>query len=220
MPWWAESAGAIRWVWRGDPTRSGSVARAWVFEAPRVVPALHLAWLESHLTAPIEIGTVSDLEEVPGDLIVNCTGLGARQLCGDGELLAVFGQTVVVDGAGLDPTLVISDERNPDEMFYAIPVAARSSSAAAPSTATTRAPSSPPRISAMPSSPAHAALASSRVGLSANAAASAHTDPPSASSVKAASFTTMATGGLVTPSPAAAPKTWSRLIGPTEPQRN
>ncbi|MEX0781606.1 MAG: FAD-dependent oxidoreductase [Dehalococcoidia bacterium] len=121
-PWWAESAGELRHVRASDSTPFPLPSRgAWVFRAPRIVPALHLAWLESQLAAPIEIRAVESLDAVPGDMVVNCTGLGARQLCGDTELLAVFGQTVVVEGLHLEPGLVISDERDPDEIFYAIP---------------------------------------------------------------------------------------------------
>ncbi len=122
LPWWAASAGALRYVTREDETPfalpSGG---AWVFEAPRVVPALHLPWLESQLQRPVRFDTVRSLDDLAGDIVVNCTGLGARSLCNDGELVAVFGQTLMVTGSSFDPGRVISDERNMDEMFYAIP---------------------------------------------------------------------------------------------------
>jgi D-amino-acid oxidase len=120
-PWWAESAGAIGWVGAADLPFRPLCAGAWVFQSPRVVPAIHLAWLESELRRPVEIRTVSDLNDLVGDVVVNCTGLGARALCADAELVAVFGQTVVVEGPQFDPTVVVSDERHPEEMFYAIP---------------------------------------------------------------------------------------------------
>ena len=120
-PWWAESAGDLRFVRPGEAPFPLGRAGAWVFDAPRVVPALHLAWLESQLARPIERAAIDALEAVPGDVVVNCTGLGARTLCRDNELLAVLGQTVVVEGAQLDPTVAISDERDSNEMFYAIP---------------------------------------------------------------------------------------------------
>lgn len=121
-PWWAESAGDLRWAGRDEPAPFPLPSLgAWVFQAPRVVPALHLAWLEAQLRVPVGMVTVSALGDAPGDIVINCTGLGARQLCSDAELVAVFGQTVVVERARLDPTLVVSDERNPDQIFYAIP---------------------------------------------------------------------------------------------------
>ncbi len=120
-PWWAESAGTIRWVTGRESSVPLPSAGAWVFDAPRVVPAIHLAWLESQLASPVELATVASLDDALGDIVVNCTGLGARQLCGDGELVAVFGQTVAVDGGHFNPTIVVSDERDPGEMFYAIP---------------------------------------------------------------------------------------------------
>lgn len=121
-PWWAASAGEIRFVERGKDTPFSLPSRgAWVFQAPRVVPALHLGWLEGQLRRPVEIKTVASLEGLPGDVVVNCTGLGARTLCQDSELIAVFGQTLMVTGSSFDRTRVISDERDMNEMFYAIP---------------------------------------------------------------------------------------------------
>ena len=121
-PWWAASAGNIRFVRRDEATPFPLPSRgAWVLEAPRVVPALHLPWLEAQLLRPVDIHAVTSLDDVPGDVIVNCTGLGARSLCNDNELVAVFGQTLMVTGSSFDPSRVISDERDADAIFYAIP---------------------------------------------------------------------------------------------------
>jgi len=117
-PWWADAVEPVRLI--EDPQPSGA-RLAWEFEAPRVEPALHLPWLESRLGRPIEIARVDRLEDVPGDLVVNCTGIGARQLTGDTTLRALLGQTVLVAPGEVDLGRMYGDERNLREMLYVIP---------------------------------------------------------------------------------------------------
>jgi len=61
------------------------------------------------------------MEDVPGDLVVNCTGIGARQLTGDTTLRALLGQTVLVAPGDVDLGRMYGDERNLREMLYVIP---------------------------------------------------------------------------------------------------
>lgn len=117
-PWWAACAPDLELVREGIPYPA---AMAWRFQAPRVEPALHLAWLESQLRWPIEMRRVVSLDAEPGDLVVNCTGLGARALTGDRQLQALFGQTVVVEPGGIDLATDVVDERDHARMLYVIP---------------------------------------------------------------------------------------------------
>ncbi|MFD7712392.1 FAD-dependent oxidoreductase [Streptomyces sp. NPDC059786] len=57
----------------------------------------------------IETRTVTDVAEAPAPTVVNCTGLGARELVGDASLRPVRGQLVVVRNPGVDTWLVASD---------------------------------------------------------------------------------------------------------------
>jgi D-amino-acid oxidase len=117
-PWWAEAIEGLRLV--EGPQPSGA-RLAWEFEAPRAEPALHLRWLESRLERPIEIGRVDRLDDVPGDLVVNCTGIGARRLTGDTSLRALLGQTVLVEPGEVDMRAMYGDERDLSAMLYVIP---------------------------------------------------------------------------------------------------
>lgn len=117
-PWWAACAPDLELVREGIPYPA---AMAWRFQVPRVEPALHLAWLESQLRWPIEMRRVVSLDAEPGDLVVNCTGLGARALTGDSQLQALFGQTVVVEPGGIDLATDVVDERDHARMLYVIP---------------------------------------------------------------------------------------------------
>ncbi|HVP61766.1 MAG TPA: FAD-dependent oxidoreductase [Myxococcaceae bacterium] len=117
-PWWADAVEGLRLV--EGPQPSGA-RLAWEFEAPRVEPALHLRWLESRLERPIEIARVERLEDVPGDVVVNCTGIGARRLAGDTSLRALLGQTVLVEPGEVDLQQMYGDERDLAVMLYLIP---------------------------------------------------------------------------------------------------
>lgn len=118
-PWWADAVDGLELTDIRETYRRAE--SAWTFLSPRVEPALYLPWLEGRVRAPIERVEVADLSDVRGDLVVNCTGLGARRLCDDHELTGVFGQTVIVEPGTLDMNLFIGDERDQDAIFYAIP---------------------------------------------------------------------------------------------------
>ena len=47
---------------------------------PRCDPRHYLAWLEAALTRPVVVARVRALDELDGDWVVNCSGLGARAL--------------------------------------------------------------------------------------------------------------------------------------------
>lgn len=93
----------------------------WKFTAPRVQPSLFLPYLESKLREPIEQRVVIDLAAEAGDVVVNCTGLGARELVGDDLLYPLFGQLVIAEIGDVDPTVTVTDDRDPDRIFYVIP---------------------------------------------------------------------------------------------------
>jgi D-amino-acid oxidase len=57
-----------------------------------------------------------------GDLIVNCTGFGARALFGDEELRPGYGIAVVVDRPAIDHAVAAA--RDPESLMYVIPRAA------------------------------------------------------------------------------------------------
>ena len=60
-----------------------------------------------------------ELAELPGDVIVNCTGFGARALFGDDELQPGYGLAVVVPRPPIDRALVTA--RDPESLMYVIP---------------------------------------------------------------------------------------------------
>ncbi len=136
-PWWGEEIEDLELV---EAERAGDAARrwngapfAWRFTAPRVDPRFHMDWLASKLERPVEVGRVESLGacfeggvggRVGGaapDVVVNCTGLGARVLCGDRTIRPLFGQVVVASPEGFDLGRAMADERDPKSVFYVIP---------------------------------------------------------------------------------------------------
>ncbi|MEO6772949.1 MAG: FAD-dependent oxidoreductase [Kofleriaceae bacterium] len=115
-PWWA-AACEIRWVPAPVRDRPGS----WTFVAPRCEPAIFVPWLAGQLRATIEHRAVTDLASERGDVVINCTGLGAKALCNDPALQPVQGQILICAPGGVDLATTITDDRDPDQIFYVIP---------------------------------------------------------------------------------------------------
>ena len=70
----------------------------------------------------VEVREVTDIDSVEGDLIVNCTGFGARALVGDEELQPGHGVAVVAPRPAIDFAIVTA--RAADSLMYVIPRAA------------------------------------------------------------------------------------------------
>ena len=117
-PWWADAVGPEL---RRAPAPVAGAPLAWHFVAPRAQPSLLLPYLAHRLRHPIEHRTVAELAAEPGDAVVNCTGLAARDVAGDVEMTALFGQTVIAAPGGVDLKTTITDDRDPDAIFYIIP---------------------------------------------------------------------------------------------------
>ena len=118
LPWWRDAAPDLEVV---APPFDLEARHAFRLLVPRCDPPVYLTWLERQLRRPIVLATVTDLASVEGDLVVNCTGLGARALTGDTALGASFGHVIGASGQGFDPRVALSDERDADALFYVIP---------------------------------------------------------------------------------------------------
>jgi len=91
---------------------------------PVVDMTVHLGWLADRLRAygaAIETGRLTGLPAALAgvDAVVNCAGLGARELAGDRTLTGVRGQIVLVEQFGLTDWLL--DQNDPARLTYVVP---------------------------------------------------------------------------------------------------
>ena len=110
-PWWREAVPGLE--------RTGEGLR---FVAPVVDMSIHLPWLVGRLRAlggTVERREVASLDEVEADAVVNCAGLGARELAGDDALVAVRGQILRV--AAPDVREWLLDQSDPQRLVYVVP---------------------------------------------------------------------------------------------------
>jgi D-amino-acid oxidase len=115
-PWWAAHVPVSR-----APAPVTGAPIAWRYPSAGIEPARFLPWLAGRLRGPIEHRPVTALDREPGDLVINCTGLAARELAGDPEITPLLGQVVITEVGGVDRSVTITDERDPDALFYMIP---------------------------------------------------------------------------------------------------
>lgn len=86
--------------------------------------SLYLPWLIDQLSALgvlVEQRAVTKFSEIPSDfeLIVNCSGLGSRELCNDDRIFPTRGQVLRVKSEGFDK--VVSDDTAHNSLAYIIP---------------------------------------------------------------------------------------------------
>jgi D-amino-acid oxidase len=119
-PWWADAVPSLR---PASPAElpEGAV-HGWCFHAPVIDTRTYLpylrAWFE-RLGGTIEVRRCDDLRELATPVVVNCTGLGARELCGDAALVPIRGQLVYVENPGIETVKL--DEADPGTITYVVP---------------------------------------------------------------------------------------------------
>jgi D-amino-acid oxidase len=121
-PWWKPAVPSFRRA-TGDDLKPG-YADGYVIDVPLMVPAVYLSYLERRFTdssGTIDIVSegIKDLRALEVPLVVNCTGLGARDLCDDDRLYPIRGQVVRVTNPGL--TRGLDDDHGPLALTYIIP---------------------------------------------------------------------------------------------------
>jgi D-amino-acid oxidase len=110
-PWWRDAFPPLR-----------RTAEGLRFEAPVVDMSVHLPWLLGRLRAlggAVERHHVASLDELEADAVVNCAGLGARELAADASLTAVRGQVVRVRAPAVQEWLL--DQSDPERLVYVVP---------------------------------------------------------------------------------------------------
>jgi len=94
------------------------------FLVPVVEMPLYLSWLRRRfldLGGELEIARLESVDDAmqQADVVVNCTGLGAREFVPDPEMFALRGQLVRVERGAVDRYVI--DEHGPDGIAYVVP---------------------------------------------------------------------------------------------------
>lgn len=121
-PWWASAVGGVERVAAEDlppPYRD-----AYRFVVPLVEMPVYLPWLLDRFLSSggvVERRAIRSLREAAAlaPVIVNCSGMGARELCSDRTVVPARGQVVRVANPGL--SLSLRDEDNPGGRTYIHP---------------------------------------------------------------------------------------------------
>lgn len=117
-PWWVTAVPRFGRVKDLPP----GFADGYEFAAPVVRLPAYLHWLVDELAAadvPFRHRDVPDLAGIDADVVVNASGLGARELAGDDTVHGVRGQLVRVADPGLAGWTL--DGAHPDGSTYVIP---------------------------------------------------------------------------------------------------
>jgi D-amino-acid oxidase len=122
-PTWGEDT---PWVQRA-PAEAVPVGyeAALVVDGFAIDPPLYLRWMIERFEASggtITLGKLGPLDDgtpLPGDAVVNCAGLGARELVRDRSMFPIRGQTVAVTKSG--PFDGTADESDPTRISYVYP---------------------------------------------------------------------------------------------------
>ena len=97
-------------------------AQGWRARVPVIETPLYLAWLAERVRAlggALERRALESFEQARGfDALVNCSGLGARELCGDERCYPIRGQLVRVPRGAVERALVFQRE---DGFGYVVP---------------------------------------------------------------------------------------------------
>ncbi|MES5818077.1 FAD-dependent oxidoreductase [Streptomyces sp. RG80] len=115
--WVGERLPGLRTATAGEYAGDG----LWV-RLPLIDMTVHLPWLRRRLTEAggvVETRTVSDLAAVAAPVVVNCTGVGARELVPDPSVRPVRGQLVVVENPNVRTWVASTDADG--EMAYFFP---------------------------------------------------------------------------------------------------
>lgn len=120
-PWWA---GAVPDLVKVTDVPQGFVA-GWRFPAPVIDMSRYLSWLEGRLAAhgvtpePLIVDRLGPGDGL-GDVVVDCAGLGARELVPDPAVTPVRGQVVVCGQVGLQEW-VVDDGDDAHGLTYVVP---------------------------------------------------------------------------------------------------
>jgi D-amino-acid oxidase len=121
-PWWRAAVPTLDRV--GPAQLPAGYLDGYQLTVPVLDMALHLPWLLDRLrtlSVPVRQARLGQLADAFDGVaaVVNCTGLGARDLADDRTLMPVRGQVLVVEQFGLTEWLLA--QTDPHQLLYVVP---------------------------------------------------------------------------------------------------
>lgn len=118
---WAAQVEGLREA-EADELPAGYAGGLWA-RIPLIDMPVHLGWLRRRFEAAggtVELRTVSSFAQAAdrARVVVNCTGLGARELTPDGQLLPVRGQLVLVENPGIEEWFTAADHASATTTYF------------------------------------------------------------------------------------------------------
>ncbi len=114
-PAWKDDVDAFRRLQKHEIP--AGYADGYAFDSVLMDPSIYLDWLQDQFTqlgGRIQQKAITNIDEALQlyDIVVNCTGLGSRQLFNDNQLFPVRGQVIKVKPNGFDGSVVDEDGHN------------------------------------------------------------------------------------------------------------
>jgi D-amino-acid oxidase len=109
--------------WAEQLKHVSEVAEGLRVRLPLIDMPAHLSWLERQLAAAggvVERRTVTSFDEAAAEAstVVNCTGLGARELVPDGRVRPVRGQLVLMENPGIEEWFTEADPASDATTYF------------------------------------------------------------------------------------------------------
>lgn len=119
-PWWVS---AVRDFQRAVPEDLvPGYVDGWRLETVTIESPAYLAWLAATFQdegGRMTFGEVASLDDVPGDVVVNCAGVFAGAITADEDVFPIRGQVVRMTNPGLTESVLV--EHGPLALTYVVP---------------------------------------------------------------------------------------------------
>jgi D-amino-acid oxidase len=118
LPYWSHLVPSMRFCEPAElpPGFTGG----WHFTSPLAAMPVYLGYLRSRFEQAggiVELSPVASLTSAGAEIVVNCSGIAARELVPDPAVYPVRGQVVIAANPGIEEFLISRDEIPPDTAY-------------------------------------------------------------------------------------------------------
>jgi D-amino-acid oxidase len=118
LPYWSHLVPGMRF---SDPAElPPGFTGGWRYTSPLATMPVYLGYLRERFQragGSIELAEATSLTETGAPVVVNCTGIAARDLVPDPQVYPVRGQVVIAANPGIEEFLISRDEPEPNSVY-------------------------------------------------------------------------------------------------------